>query len=66
MRNKLYMLRHSLRLTQAQMALKIGCNRATYAAIEKGTRNGRGAFWNAFQNAFGFADVDVEEFKKQY
>lgn len=65
MRNALYMLRHSLRLTQAQMALKIGCNRATYAAIEKGTRNGRGTFWNAFQKAFEISDTDVEKFKKQ-
>jgi DNA-binding XRE family transcriptional regulator len=58
------MLRHGNRLTQAQMALKIGCNRATYAAIEKGTRNGNGMFWNALQKAFEITDTDVGKLKK--
>ena len=59
MRNALYMFRHGKRLSQADMAEKIGCNRATYAASEKGTRDGRMTFWNAFQKAFGVPDAEI-------
>lgn len=57
MRNGLYMFRHSKRLSQAAISKKIGCNRATYAAIENGTRNGNGAFWSKLQKAFPNADI---------
>ena len=59
MRNGLYMFRHGMRLSQAEMANKIGCNRATYAAIEIGARNGRMTFWNKLQKAFGVSDADI-------
>ena len=59
MRNGLYMFRHGMRLTQAEMALRIGCNRASYAAIESGKRNGRVAFWNKLQAAFGVSDAEM-------
>jgi DNA-binding XRE family transcriptional regulator len=59
MRNGLYMFRHSKRLSQAEMADKIGCNRATYAAIESGKRDGRMTFWNALKKAFGVSDSDI-------
>lgn len=59
MRNGLYMFRHSKRLSQAEMAKKIGCNRATYAAIEIGARNGRMTFWNKLQKAFGVPDAEL-------
>lgn len=59
MRNGLYMFRHGKRLSQAEMAKQIGCNRSTYAAIEVGTRNGRASFWNKLQKAFGISDADI-------
>ena len=59
MRNGLYMYRHRKRLSQQQMADQIGCNRATYAAIEAGKRDGRVAFWNALQTAFDIPDADI-------
>lgn len=62
MRNELYMFRHSKRLSQAEMAETIGCNRATYSAIELGTRDGRETFWNKLKQAF--PDADIEALKK--
>lgn len=59
MRNGLYMFRHERRLSQAEMAKKIGCNRATYAAIEIGKRDGRMTFWNNLKKAFGISDADI-------
>lgn len=59
MRNGLYMFRHGMRLSQAEMAKKIGCNRVTYAAIESGKRDGRMTFWNALKSAFGISDTDI-------
>lgn len=64
MRHNLYMLRHSKKFTQAQMADKIGCTRCTYAAIEKGTRNGREAFWKDLKKAFDLLDYEIAKFKK--
>lgn len=59
MRSGLYMYRHRKRLSQQAMADRIGCNRATYAAIEAGKRNGRVAFWNALQTAFDIPDAEI-------
>lgn len=59
MRNGLYMFRHGMRLSQEEMAKKIGVNRATYAAIEIGKRDGRVTFWNKLQKAFGIPDADI-------
>ena len=65
MRKKLYDLRRKeLDITQAEMAAKIGCTRATYSAIENGTRAGRDMFWNSFQNAFKIPDAEMWGFKK--
>lgn len=59
MRNGLYLFRHSLRLSQREMADKIGCNRATYAAIEIGKRDGRMTFWNNLKKAFNVSDEEI-------
>ena len=59
MRNGLYMFRHGLRLTQTEMANKIGCSRATYSSIECGARNGRVTFWNNLQRAFDIPDAEI-------
>lgn len=59
MRNGLYLFRHGLRLNQTQIAEKIGCSRATYSAIERGTRNGALTFWRKLQAAFGIPDEKI-------
>lgn len=59
MRNNLYMYRHRMRLTQKEMAEKIGCDRATYSAIETGKRNGRLTFWRNLQRAFDIPDSEI-------
>jgi DNA-binding XRE family transcriptional regulator len=59
MRNGLYMFRHSKRLSQSEIAEKIGCSRQTYSAIETGARDGTIAFWRKFQTAFNIADADI-------
>ena len=59
MRNGLYLFRHTMRLSQQEMADKIGCNRATYAAIETGKRDGRVSFWSNLQTAFDIPDAEI-------
>lgn len=59
MRNGLYMFRHERRLSQAEMAERIGCSRATYSAIESGTRDGRMSFWNKLKKAFDVSDAEI-------
>jgi DNA-binding XRE family transcriptional regulator len=41
------------------MAEKIGCSRATYSAIERGTRNGALTFWRKLQAAFDITDYRI-------
>lgn len=57
MRKKLYMFRHSMKLSQSEMAQRIGCSRATYSSIECGSRNGTMTFWNKLQRAFNLSDA---------
>lgn len=52
MRTNLKVFRIRKRLTHAEMARIIGCNRATYSAIESGSRDGRQHFWESFAQAF--------------
>lgn len=59
MRKGLYMFRHGLQLSQQAMADKIGCNRETYASIERGARDGSMTFWRKFQLAFSVADTEL-------
>ena len=65
MRTNLKLLRVKHKLTQAEMAEKIGCTRVTYASIESGTRNGRQFFWVSLQKAFNIPDADMWELKKK-
>lgn len=59
MRNGLYMFRHGKRLSQSEIAKKIGCSRATYSSIECGTRNGTMSFWRKLQQAFDIPDAEI-------
>lgn len=61
MRNNLYMFRHSMKLSQFEMAQRIGCSRATYSSIESGSRNGTMTFWNKLQKAFNLTDAQKGE-----
>ena len=57
-RTNLKLFRVKLKMTQAEFADSIGCNRGTYAAIEKGVRNGSvGGFWNKLQKAYPTANI---------
>ena len=59
MRNGLYMFRHGKRLSQQEIADKIGCSRATYSSIETGARNGTMTFWNKLKAAFNIPDAEI-------
>ena len=63
-RNGLYMFRHNMRLSQEEMAKRIGCSRATYSSIECGTRDGRMSFWRKLQKAFSIGDDHIGELMK--
>lgn len=52
MRMGLKLLRTKNKLSQLNMAEKIGCTRTTYAAIENGERQGSLAFWETLQEVF--------------
>ena len=58
-RTNLKVFRVKLKLSQEQIAEKIGCRRATYAAIESGKRNGRQSFWVELQKAFNIPDDEL-------
>ena len=64
MRTNLKVFRVKLKLSQEEMAKKIGCTRATYAAIENGTRNGRHVFWKKLQAAFDIPENEMWELMK--
>lgn len=52
MRMNLKIFRVERKLSQEEMAKKIGCSRASYSAIESGQRGGRKTFWDDLQKAF--------------
>lgn len=64
MRIKLKLLRTKQRLSQEEMAHKVGFTRATYQAIECGARKGSQRFWECFQRAFDIADDEMWSFQK--
>lgn len=61
MRTNLKVLRVRLNLTQDEMADKIGCARATYAAIEAGKREGRKEFWISLQKTYNIPNEKMWE-----
>ena len=64
MRKNLYLFRHSKKLSQLEMAEKLGYARTTYAAIENGEREGRKTFWDILRKTFGLTDAEIEELKE--
>lgn len=58
-RTTLYMFRHSKKLSQQEMADKIGYCRETYGSIERGVRNGSMKFWRKLQTTFNIADTEI-------
>lgn len=51
--------RIGLRLTQQDMADKLGITRVKYVAIENGQRFGTVEFWRTFQKTFAVADEQM-------
>lgn len=64
MRTNLKVFRVKQKLSQEEIAKKCGCKRATYSAIECGTRSGKGTFWSNFQTAFNVPDAEMWELMK--
>lgn len=61
MRTKLKVFRIKQKLTQEQIAEKIGYGRMSYAAVENGNRNPSKNFCIAFAEAFGLTLSKVSE-----
>ena len=64
MRTNLKIFRIKQHLSQTEISEKIGCSRATYAAIESGARCGRQTFWKDLQKAFRLPDAEMWELMK--
>lgn len=59
MRTNLKLFRIKHKLSQQEMAEKIGYRRAMYSLVESGKREGRRAFWTALQAAFNVPDEEM-------
>ena len=59
MRRNLKIFRIKQNLSQTEISDRIGCSRATYAAIESGSRCGRQTFWSDLQKAFELPDSEM-------
>ena len=59
MRKNLKIFRIKQNLSQTEISDRIGCSRATYAAIESGSRCGRQTFWADLQKAFELPDSEM-------
>lgn len=66
MRTNLKIFRIRQHLSQTEISERIGCSRATYAAIEGGIRIGRPTFWHDLQQAFGLPDEEMWLLMKNY
>lgn len=64
MRTNLKILRVKNKMSQEEFAKKIGCNRATYSAVEIGSRCGKRSFWEAVRVAFNVPDAYMWELMK--
>lgn len=64
MRTKLKIFRVSHKLTQQQMAEKLGYKRAYYGHVENGFADGSEHFWKQLKSTFGLPDVIIEGLKE--
>lgn len=64
MRINLKVFRVKNKLTQAEIAEKVGVSRQVYANIEKGRNGGSTEFWGNLQRAFGIADEEMYSLMK--
>lgn len=63
-RHNLYLFRCDKKLTQEEVAKKIGVCRATYAMVERGERSGSGEFWHRIQTEFDVPDSEMWKLQK--
>ena len=64
MRTNLKVFRIKQQMSQDEISAKIGCTRATYAAVENGARNGKQDFWKSLQDAFRLPDSEMWQMMK--
>lgn len=64
MRIGLKLLRVKHKLTQAEIAAKIGVSRQVYANIEKGKNGGSTEFWGNLQRVFNIPDEEMYSLMK--
>lgn len=64
MRTNLKIFRVKNSMSQTEISEKLGCSRATYAAIECGVRNGRLDFWLNLQETFSLPNTDMWDLMK--
>lgn len=64
MRTKLKVFRIMQKLSQQQIAEKLGYERAYYGHVERGLQNGSAAFWERLQKAFGLTENELQELKE--
>ena len=58
-RLNLKVFRVEQKLSQEQMAGRLGIHRSTYAMIERGERNGNPDTWHKLQDVFNVPDADM-------
>ena len=64
MRTQLKVFRVLHKLSQSEMAARLGYERAYYGHVERGLQKGSAEFWTRLQAAFGLTDVAIEGLKK--
>lgn len=64
MRTNLKVFRVAHKLTQAEMADRIGVSRVTYNVVERGERGGSHYFWANLKFAFDVPDAEMYNLMK--
>lgn len=64
MRTNLKVFRVAHKLTQAEIAAKLGVSRQTYAYVERGERLGTQSFWDTLQQVFNVPDSEMYSLMK--
>ena len=64
MRTNLKVFRIMQKLTQHDMAARLGYERAYYGHVERGFQDGSAAFWERMQNAFELTDKKIQELRE--